>query len=73
MLLYTLFLVFLKLNCTFVSFAGGLVLMNTTPDSPAEAVKAMLYPGLHQGYVGQYKTVDDRHVGSNLNFFSLFP
>lgn len=41
---------------------GGLVLMNTTPDSPAEAVKAMLYPGLHQGYVGQYKSVDDRVI-----------
>jgi len=40
---------------------GGLVVMNTTADSPQEAVKVMGLNMAH-GYVGQYKTVDNRVI-----------
>jgi len=41
---------------------GGVVLMKTTPDLPVEAVKAMHLNMMSHGYVGQFKTVDNRVV-----------
>jgi len=42
---------------------GGVVLMKTTPDLPVEAVKAMYPNMMNHGYVGQYKTIDNRVIG----------
>ena len=44
-------------------FSGGVVLMKTTPDLPVEAVKAMYPNMMNHGYVGQYKTIDNRVIG----------
>ena len=42
-------------------FPGGFMVMNTTADNPAEAVKVMT-EGLVGGYTGRYQTIDNRVV-----------
>jgi len=43
-------------------FPGGFVVMNTTADKPAEAVKGMTELGMSGGYSGRYQTIDNRVV-----------